>query len=191
VVRRGRHTRSLYEDASGVLLVAEIKPAVTVCLVDGENQVLGYIDAGNAPDDQQAAWRASFGLTVVSPMLEKHYDPPSLSTGVADVETAWCGPGLLAYTVHTRNKVPVPVPIPAPKQAPDEDKKKLKEKLPSVPDWVWAAIGAAAVALIVACFASGVCEAGAIAAAIAAAVGEAAEFITPIVLGGLRAAGAF
>lgn len=122
---------------------------------------------------------------------EKHYDPPSLSTGVADVETAWCSPGLLAYTVHTRKKVPVPVPIPAPKQATDEEKKELKERLPSVPDWVWAAIGAAAVAMIVACFASGVCEAGAIVAAIAAAVGEAAEIITPIVLAGLREAGAF
>lgn len=43
----------------------------------------------------------------------------------------------------------------------------------TIPDWVYATLGAAAVAAIVLCFASGVCEVG----AIIAAVGEAAAAV--------------
>lgn len=67
--------------------------------------------------------------------------------------------------------------------AAEEQKKTLRERLPSVPGWVWGAIGAAAVVLIIACFATGVCEAG----AILAAAGEAAGMI---ILGAMRLAGA-
>ena len=65
--------------------------------------------------------------------------------------------------------------------AAEEQKKTLRERLPSVPGWVWAVIGAAAVALIIACFATGVCEAG----AILAAAGEVAGMI---ILGAMRLA---
>jgi hypothetical protein len=160
------------QTGAGILLVGEIKPAVIPCLIDGESQVLGYIDAGNATDPQQVAWRAGLGVTVVSPMLEKHYPPTSFSVGIADVETTWCNPGLLAYTVHRRGvKVPVPVPVPVQKPTTEDQKKTLRERLPSVPEWVWAAIGATAAALIIACFATGVCEVGAIVAAVGEGIG--------------------
>lgn len=55
--------------------------------------------------------------------------------------------------------------------ATDEQQKTLRERLPSVPKWVWAAIGVAAAALIILCFASGVCEAAAIITAVGEVVG--------------------
>ncbi len=69
----------------------------------------------------------------------------------------------------------------------EEEEKTLRDRLPSVPDWVWVTIGAAAAALIIACFATGACEA----AAIVAAVGEAGEAIAALVIAGLRLAGVF
>lgn len=96
----------------GILQVAEIKPAAIPCLVDGEEQMLRYIDQGNATDPAQAAWRASMGVRVVTPMPSSAYTPPQLSIGSAQVETAWCSPGLLAHAVRgpgTPRTVPVPV----------------------------------------------------------------------------------
>jgi hypothetical protein len=171
------------QTAAGVLLVAEIKPAVIPCLIDGENQALGYINAGNAPDPPQVAWRASQGISVVSPMLESYYSPPSFALGVAQVDTLWCTPGLLAYTVYRRGKEsPVFVPVPAPEPATKKQRQTLRERLPSVPQWVWASIGAVAAGLIIACFATGFCEA----AGIVALVGEA---LGSIITGALRLAG--
>ncbi len=71
----------------------------------------------------------------------------------------------------------------------DEQKKILRERLPTVPEWVWVAVGAVVVGLIIACFATGVCEAGAIVAAIVAAVGTAGEFIAGIIIAAMRLAG--
>jgi hypothetical protein len=64
-------------------------------------------------------------------------------------------------------------PEKQPDKSPDTDDQKqtLREKLPSVPTWVWAVLGAAVVALIVACIASGACEIAAILAAAGEAVG--------------------
>lgn len=174
---------------AGVLLVAEVKPAVVPCLIDGENQLLGYIDAGNARDDPQVAWRAAMGITVVSPMLERHYEPPSFALANAEIETTWCTPGLLAYTIH-RPGERIRVPVPAPEPSTEEQRRTIRQRLPAVPEWVWVAVGAVVVGLIIACFASGVCEVGAILGAIAAAVGEAAAFIGPIIVAAMRAAGA-
>jgi len=64
-------------------------------------------------------------------------------------------------------------PEKQPDKSPDTDDQKqtLREKLPSVPTWFWAVLGAAVVALIVACIASGACEIAAILAAAGEAVG--------------------
>jgi len=104
--------------SGGVLQVAEIKPASSPCLVDGEEQALRYIDQGNAPDAAQTAWRESLGVRVVSPMLESAYTPPNLAVmvpavGSAQLESAWCEPGLLAYTVKGSMQSPPPLPVPA------------------------------------------------------------------------------
>jgi len=66
--------------------------------------------------------------------------------------------------------------------ATEEQKKTLRERLPSVPKWVWAVIGAAAAALLIACFASGACEVAAIVAAVGDAVGS-------LIIAGMRLAG--
>ena len=57
------------------------------------------------------------------------------------------------------------------KPATEEQKKTLRERLPSLPEWVIILIGAAVAALIIACFASGACEVGAIIAAAGEAIG--------------------
>ncbi len=152
----------------GILLIAEIKPAVLPCLIDGENQALGYINAGNASDPPQIAWRTGLSVSVVAPMLEKHYPAKSFSVGSAQVKTTWCTPGLLGYSVQNRsNADPVPVPVPNPEKAPvsEEQKKTLRERLPTVPEWVWETIGVTAAAAVIACFALGPCDAAAILAA--------------------------
>lgn len=85
---------------------------------------------------------------------------------------------------------------PADKQTVQDPNKtpldKLRELLPSVPNWVWTVVGVAVATviagLIIACFASGACELGAIIATIVAAVGEAAEFIIPFLIPALRLA---
>jgi hypothetical protein len=102
----------------GILQVAEVKPAAVPCLVDGEEQLLRYIDHGNAREEAQTAWRASLGVKVVSPMLESTYPPPSFSVAVpgvasAELRTAWCTPGLLAYTVKASGQQ-------APERVPEE-----------------------------------------------------------------------
>jgi len=171
------------QTAAGILLVAEIKPAVIPCLIDGENQALGYINAGNALDPPQVAWRVSQGISVVSPMLESHYPPPSFSLGVAEVETTWCTPGLLAYTVYRRGRrSPEFVPVPAPQPATEKQRQTLRERLSRVPQWVWAAIGGTAAALIIACFATGFCE-------VAGIIGLVGEALGAIIIGALRFAG--
>jgi hypothetical protein len=57
----------------GILQVAEIKPAAMACLIDGEEQLLGYINQGNAQDPDQVAWRNALGIKVVAPMLPSTY----------------------------------------------------------------------------------------------------------------------
>jgi hypothetical protein len=171
----------------GILLVAEIKPAVLPCLIDGETQELGYIDQGNAPDPAQAAWRSGQGITVVSPMRESNYKPPIFSlAGDLEVESAWCSDGLLGYTIYKKGqkkKIPIPTPVPVGDQVTDEDKNKVKRLVPLVPDWVLALLTAALVVGIVACFASGVCEVG----FIVTALGEAAGWV---LINAMRLAGA-
>jgi hypothetical protein len=105
----------------GILQVAEIKPATVPCLVDGEEQELRYIDQGNARDPVQSAWRSSLGISVVSPMPPSAYSPPVLymvlpSGATAELKTAWCTPGLMAYSVTLSGK-PVAVPVPQARRA--------------------------------------------------------------------------
>lgn len=84
----------------GILQVAEIKPAAVPCLVDGEEQLLRYINQGNARDPQQTAWRTSMGVTVVAPVLPSAYPPPALVAPGVRIVAAWCNPGLMIYTVQ-------------------------------------------------------------------------------------------
>jgi hypothetical protein len=88
-----------------------------------------------------------------------------------------------------RNKKPDQKPDQKKEPVTEDQKKTLRERLPSVPEWVWVAVGAIVVGLIIACFATGVCEAGAILAAIGAALGAAADFVAPIILAAMRLAG--
>lgn len=130
-----------------ILQVAEIKPAAIPCLIDGEEQLLRYIDQGNATDPAQIAWRAGMGVTVVTPMPTSAYQPPSFSLGVAQIETAWCSPGLLAYTVRTRG-VPVPVRSPVPSDERSHERRRYRDSAGDrIP--VTVAVGAGAVATAV------------------------------------------
>ncbi|MGY1690596.1 eCIS core domain-containing protein [Geodermatophilus sp. SYSU D01105] len=113
---------------AGVLSVAEIKPAAVECLVDGENQLMRYIDQGNARDPAQAAWRAGSGISVVVPMLPSLYQPPILTAGVVTIETAWCGPGLLVYAVRRGRRVPVEVPAPVPAEERERERQRLERE---------------------------------------------------------------
>jgi hypothetical protein len=92
------------------LFVAEIKPAVLPCLVDGEKQLAGYVLHGNARDEAAKQWRAQEGVRVVLPMPADHFHPPrfSLVTALGDIEllTGWCQPGLLGYAVRVRGGKP-------------------------------------------------------------------------------------
>jgi hypothetical protein len=94
----------------GVLSVAEIKPAVVECLLEGETQLANYIDQGNSRDPIQQTWRTANGISTVSPMLPSVYPAPQLPIvtplGAVLIRTAWCMPGLLAYSVQA---TPVPV----------------------------------------------------------------------------------
>lgn len=94
----------------GVLSVAEIKPAVTDCLLEGETQLANYISQGNAQDEPQQAWRTGNGITAVVPMLPTVYPPPQIIVpsprGAVVIRTSWCMPGLLAYSVQL---MPMPV----------------------------------------------------------------------------------
>jgi hypothetical protein len=134
---------------NGILQVAEIKPASIPCLIDGEEQELRYIDQGNARDDTQAAWRSSLGVTVVSPMLESAYSPPNFIISIpgvarAELKTAWCGPGLMAYSVSLSGQ---PVPIRVPQSRRNEERQRLRDgSRGAVPAMV--AAGAAAVTVV-------------------------------------------
>lgn len=108
--------------SGGILQVAEIKPAALPCLVDGEEQLLRYIDQGNAQDPAQVAWRASLGVKVVTPMLQSAYPPPSLVVPPVIIRTAWCTAGLLAYTVDL-----IAPPAKVPETETSGDKKNTKE----------------------------------------------------------------
>jgi hypothetical protein len=127
----------------GILQVAEIKPAAAVCLVDGEEQLLRYINQGNAQDAGQAAWRAAEGVTVVSPMLPSAYTPPQLSTPVADVLTAWCNAGLMAYSVRGRG---VPIRVRVPREERETSRERFRE---TSGDLIPATVAAAATAVAV------------------------------------------
>lgn len=107
------------QNAAGVLSVAEIKPAVPQCLVDGENQLMRYIDQGNAQDDAQVAWRRGEGISVVSPMLPSVYQPPTIPVPPVVIRTGWCLPGLLGYAVYT----------PPPRRVPQEERETERERL--------------------------------------------------------------
>jgi hypothetical protein len=161
--------------ASGILLIAEIKPAVVPCLIDGEEQELGYIDQGNANDPAQVAWRGQLGVTVVAPMREQNYNPPTLSlAGGLELEAAWCSDGLMGYSIYKKGqKKKIEHPVPVGEKATDEQKEQIRQRLPQIPDWVLVLITAALAVAIIACFASGACEA----AGIIAAIGEAAGWI--------------
>jgi hypothetical protein len=140
-------------NAAGILQVAEIKPAAIECLVDGETQLQTYIDQGNARDPEQLAWKAANGVTVVSPMLPSTYQPPTIhvevpGVGGAELRTAWCTPGLLAYAVVLTGQKPLPVPVTAPKTVPEAQRSRWREKLIKI--GVPAAMVTAVIALVAA-----------------------------------------
>jgi hypothetical protein len=121
----------------GRLEVAEIKPAPFPCLVDGEGQLARYVEHGNASDATATAWRASLGITGVVPMPASTYRPPRLTagiTGIAGVElrTAWCKPGLMAYSVHVSGLVPVPVRrrVPVRETSPARERSSFRVRVP-------------------------------------------------------------
>jgi hypothetical protein len=118
--------------SGGILQVAEIKPAAVPCLIDGEEQLLRYIDQGNARDATQSAWRASLGVTVVAPVLQSTYQPPTLilsapGIGSLVVRSAWCTAGLLGYTVRRRSRQPVPIPVPVPETRRVGERNRLRQ----------------------------------------------------------------
>jgi len=124
--------------AGGILQVAELKPAAIECLVDGEEQALRYINEGNAQDPDQKAWRASLGIRVVAPMLPSTYQPPPLPLGPCRVRTAWCTPGLMAYSVVCPG--PPPVPVPRDLRQEQEQRQRARDddplfRLPRGPIW--------------------------------------------------------
>ncbi|MEU9671527.1 DUF4157 domain-containing protein [Streptomyces bobili] len=110
------------QTTSGVLSVAEVKPAAPACLVDGEEQLMRYIDQGNAQDDPQKAWRASQNIKVVSPMLPAVYPAKLITAGPLVIKTDWFNAGLLGYTVLT------PPPVPVPQETREKERKDLEEE---------------------------------------------------------------
>ena len=108
-----------------ILQVAEIKPAALPCLVDGEEQLLRYIDQGNATDPAQVAWRVGMGISVVAPMLPSAYTPPTIVTPVAVIRTAWCNPGLMAYAVTAA----LPPPVPVRREVTGDERERERERL--------------------------------------------------------------
>lgn len=134
----------------GILQVAEIKPAAIPCLIDGEEQLLRYIDQGNAQDVSQISWRASLGVTVVSPILESAYTPPNFQISVpgiarAELRTAWCTPGLLAYTVNVSGQ---PIVVPVPQTRRNEERQRLRNEANTRAIPVAVGIGATAVVAV-------------------------------------------
>ncbi len=115
------------------LQVAEIKPAALVCLVDGENQLARYIDHGNASDPAQVRWRAAMGVNIVTPLSSSDYTAPTLTVptpaGTLSIETAWCTPGLLAYSVslkRKRSRRRVRQPKPEPVRVPQTSRVRVR-----------------------------------------------------------------
>jgi len=94
----------LVVNTGGFLQVAEIKPASISCAVDGEAQLLRYVEQGNAPDDQQQAWRNTNGIAQVIPMFPSTYNPYSIISENFTILVAWCSPGLLVYKVILNKK---------------------------------------------------------------------------------------
>ncbi|BDA84740.1 hypothetical protein Sa4125_22820 [Aureimonas sp. SA4125] len=129
----------------GILQVAEIKPATTECLIDGEEQLMRYIDQGNARDDGQTAWRASRGISVVSPMLPGAYTPPTIALPGFVIRTAWCGPGLMAYNVKRHGRVPVP----ATRRVGVRERNRERVRIEADPRLVPVVVGAGATAAVV------------------------------------------
>ena len=111
----------------GILQVAEIKPAAFQCLIDGEQQLLGYVNQGNATDPVQTSWRAGLGVSGVVPMLPSTYTPPTLDLNGVQITTAWCNPGLMAYTVGTRGRRVPPIPVPV--RVESEERERERERL--------------------------------------------------------------
>jgi len=113
----------------GVLQIAEIKPAVHVCLIDGEEQALRYIDQGNDRfDPEMTAWRSGLGISVVSPMPPSTYIPPPFVVPPVTILTAWCNPGLMAYSV-----VPLPAPVGERERMPQEEPRRIGYELEPEP----------------------------------------------------------
>ena len=110
------------QNAAGVLSVAEIKLARPQYLVEGENQLMRYIDQGNAQDDTQVARRRGEGISVVSPILPSVYPARIIPVPPFVVRTGWCLPGLLAYAVYK------PPPVPVPQEERNKEKERLREE---------------------------------------------------------------
>jgi hypothetical protein len=135
----------------GILQVAEIKPAAIECLVDGEEQLLRYIDQGNARDPAQVSWRAAQGVSVVSPMPESVYSPPNFTVtapgmGRAELRTAWCTPGLLAYSVSASAEENIRVPVPQAQR--EASRRTLRNEAQSRAVPIAVGLGATAVAAV-------------------------------------------
>jgi hypothetical protein len=127
-VNAGKGTPDLAKlSSAGVLQVAEIKPANINQVLEGETQVARYIDQGNARDQPQEAWRLANKITVVSPMLEQTFTPPSLffpQPGfIIEAAFSWCQSGVLAYALRAR-RVPEGSRVRVPQRVPQTNKEK-------------------------------------------------------------------
>jgi hypothetical protein len=116
--RAGMGYPDLAKTTGTVLEVAEIKPASFRCAIDGEAQLAGYVDQGNASDSPQIAWRAAQGITSVVPMLPSTYPGKTIIIGTYMVQIEWCNSGLLVYQVMG-SSLPVPVVVPVPVASPN------------------------------------------------------------------------
>ena len=125
--RAGMGFPDLARNKTSILEIAEIKPADYTCVVDGEQQLIRYLQAGNAQDAVATQWRLSNLVSSVVPMLTSTYTPPALTYGGFQIQTAWCNPGLMVYKVTMPQQrtvpIPVPVPVPVPQVSPQEQSK--------------------------------------------------------------------
>jgi hypothetical protein len=90
-----------------------------MCLIDGEQQLVRYVAAGNG--QAQASWRQQVGIGWVFPMRTTPYPaPPPLPLGNYLVTFGWCVPGLMLYNVQRRR-------IPQPHRAPARQRQRQQQ----------------------------------------------------------------
>ncbi|TVQ05330.1 MAG: DUF4157 domain-containing protein [Balneolaceae bacterium] len=110
--RAGMGFPDLARIIGSTLEIAEIKPAAYECLIDGEEQLARYISNSNADDVIARSWRASNGISLVTPMSPSTFSPVDIITRNVTIRFAWCSPGLLVYDVIVNRTDPLPHRVP-------------------------------------------------------------------------------